>query len=65
MPLPPKEIPSPDLRKGLRRILTEVQYKKAEYIITRFGEPAAAIISMEEYKFLQAARQAQQKRSKP
>jgi prevent-host-death family protein len=46
-----------DLRAQIRRILNEVGYGQSEYIIEKFGEPAAAIISMEDFQLLQEIRQ--------
>ena len=48
-----------DLRTRLRHVLNEVTYQQAEHIIEKFGEPAAAIISIEEYHLLQIAKQQQ------
>lgn len=48
-----------NLRTRIRHVLNEVIYHRAEYVIEKFGEPAAAIISIEDYHFLQAAKQQQ------
>ena len=52
-------ISASDLRTGIRHVLNEVIYHRAEYIVEKFGEPAAAIISIADYHLLQAARQQQ------
>jgi prevent-host-death family protein len=48
-----------NLRARIRHVLNEVIYHRAEYVVEKFGEPAAAIISIEDYRFLQAAKQQQ------
>ena len=48
-----------NLRTRIRHVLNEVIYHRAEYVIEKFGEPAAAIISIEDYHLLQAAKQQQ------
>jgi prevent-host-death family protein len=48
-----------NLRTRIRHVLNEVIYHKAEYVVEKFGEPAAAIISIEDYHFLQAVKQQQ------
>ena len=54
-----KTISSSELRTRIKRVLNEVGYGQAQYIVEKFGEPTAAIISMEDFHFLQAARQQQ------
>jgi prevent-host-death family protein len=54
-----KTISSSDLRTQIKRILNEVGYGQAQYIVEKFGEPIAAIVSMEDFGLLQAARQKQ------
>lgn len=56
----PKTISSSELRAQIKRVLNEVRYGRAEYVVERFGEPAAAIVSVEDLRLLQAvkARQA-------
>lgn len=52
-----KTISSSDLRTQIRRVLSEVGYGRAVYVVEKFGEPTAAIISMEDFRLLQAVRQ--------
>jgi len=40
-------------------LLNEVGYGQSQYIVEKFGEPMAAIVSMEDFRLLQAARQRQ------
>jgi len=54
-----KTISSSDLRAQMKRVLNEVGYGQALYVVEKFGEPTAAIISMEDFRLLQAARQQQ------
>jgi prevent-host-death family protein len=54
-----KTISSSDLRSQIRRVLDEVGYGQAQYVVEKFGEPAAAIISMEDFRLLEAAREQQ------
>ena len=54
-----KTISSSDLRAQIKRVLNEVGYGQVLYIVEKFGEPTAAIISMEDFRLLQAARQQQ------
>jgi prevent-host-death family protein len=54
-----KTISSSDLRAQIKRVLNEVGYGQVRYIVEKFGEPTAAIISMEDFHLLQAARQQQ------
>lgn len=49
-----KTVTSSDLRTNIKRVLNEVEYGTEQYIIEKFGEPTAAIISMEDFHFLQA-----------
>lgn len=51
-----KTISSSELRAKIKRVLNEVGYGQAQYIVEKFGEPTAAIISMEDFRFLQDAR---------
>lgn len=48
-----------NLRIRIRHVLNEVIYHRAEYLVEKFGEPAAAIISIEDYRLLQAVKQQQ------
>ncbi len=54
-----RTISSSELRAQIKRVLNEVGYGGAQYIVEKFGEPMAAIISMEDFRFLQAAKQQQ------
>jgi prevent-host-death family protein len=54
-----KTISSSDLRAQIKRVLNEVGYGQGLYIVEKFGEPTAAIISMEDFRLLQAAREQQ------
>ncbi len=54
-----KTITSTDLRVQIKKVLNEVGYGQNQYIVEKFGEPTAAIISMADFRLLQATRQAQ------
>lgn len=54
-----KTISSSALREQVRHVINEVGYGQAQYIVEKFGEPTAAIISMEDFSLLQAAKQRQ------
>jgi len=54
-----KVISSSDLRAQVRQVLNEVGYGRAQYVVEKFGEPTAAIVSMEDFRLLQAAREQQ------
>jgi prevent-host-death family protein len=54
-----RTISSSDLRAQIKRVLNEVGYGKAQYIVEKFGEPTAAIISIEDFRLLQATREQQ------
>jgi prevent-host-death family protein len=54
-----KTISSSDLRAQIKRVLNEVGYGQAQYIVEKFGEPTAAIVSIKDFHLLQAARQQQ------
>ena len=54
-----KTISTTDLRTQIKRVLNEVGYGQAQYVVEKFGEPTAAIVSMEDLCFLQEARQRQ------
>ena len=51
-----KTISSSDLRTRIKRVLSEVEYGQAEYIVEKFGEPAVAIVSIGDYLLLKALR---------
>ena len=52
-----KKVSVSTLRTQIKRILNEEQYGQTEYAVEKFGEPTAAIISMEDYLLLQEAKQ--------
>lgn len=54
-----KTISSSELRAQIKRVLNEVGYGRVLYIVEKFGEPTAAIISMEDFRLLQAAKREQ------
>ena len=54
-----KTISSSDLRAQIKRVLNEVGYGQAQYIVEKFGEPTAAIISIDDFRLLQSVRQQQ------
>lgn len=54
-----KTITSSDLRVQVKHVLNEVGYGQNQYIVEKFGEPTAAIISMADFRLLQEVRQAQ------
>ena len=54
-----RTISASDLRAQIKRVLNDVGYGQAQYIVEKFGEPTAAIISIEDFHLLQAARQKQ------
>ena len=54
-----KTISSSDLRAQLKRVLNEVGYGQAQYVVEKFGEPTVAIIDVEDLRILQAAKRRQ------
>ncbi len=54
-----KTITSSDLRVQVKQVLNEVGYGQNQYVVEKFGEPAAAIIGMDDFRLLQQVRQAQ------
>jgi prevent-host-death family protein len=54
-----KTISSSDLRAQIKRVLNEVGYGETQYVVEKFGEPTAAIVSMQDFRLLQAAREQQ------
>lgn len=52
-----KKVSVSTLRTQIKQILNEVEYGQTEYVVEKFGEPTAAIISMEDYLLLQEAKQ--------
>jgi len=54
-----RTISTSNLRAQIKRVLNDVGYGNAQYIVEKFGEPTAAIISMEDFRLLQATKQQQ------
>ena len=54
-----KTISATDLRTEIKRVLNEVSYGQAQYVVEKFGEPTAAIINLADLDLLQAIRQQQ------
>jgi prevent-host-death family protein len=54
-----KTISTSELRTQVKRVLNEVGYGQVQYVVEKFGEPTAAIISLEDFRLLQAAKQQQ------
>lgn len=52
-----KTISSSRLRSEIKRILNEVEYGGAQYIVEKFGQPAAAIVSLDDLSILQEVKQ--------
>ena len=59
----PKTISSSELRAQIKHVLNEVGYGQSQYVVERFGEPTAAIISVEDLEILQAIKQQRAKMS--
>jgi prevent-host-death family protein len=51
-----KTISTSELRAQIKRVLNEVGYGQVQYVVEKFGEPAAAIINLEDFRLLQAAK---------
>ncbi len=54
-----KTISTSDLRAHVKRVLNEVGYGGVQYLVEKFGEPTAVIISVEDFRLLQAAKRQQ------
>jgi prevent-host-death family protein len=54
-----RTISTSNLRAQIKQVLNDVGYGNAQYIIEKFGEPTAAIISLEDFRLLQATKQQQ------
>jgi prevent-host-death family protein len=52
-----RTISSSELRAQLKRVLNEVAYGRAQYIVEKFDEPVAAVINIGDYRILQSAKQ--------
>ena len=57
--MPIKSISSSELRSQIKQVLNEVGYGQARYIVKKFGEPTAAIVSLEDFRLLQSVRKQQ------
>ncbi|MCG2767196.1 MAG: type II toxin-antitoxin system prevent-host-death family antitoxin [Chloroflexota bacterium] len=57
--MPIKSISSSVLRSQIKQVLNEVGYGQAQYIVKKFGEPTAAIVSLEDFRLLQSIRKQQ------
>lgn len=55
----PTVISSSELRTGIKQVLNEVGYGQKQYIVERFGEPTAAVISIKDLRLLQAVKEQQ------
>ena len=55
----PKTISSSQLRSQIKRVLNEVEYGQSQYVIEKFGQPAAAIVSMADFYLLEKLRRQQ------
>ena len=58
-----KTISSSELREQIKRILNEVGYGQSQYVVERYGEPTAAIVSSEDLRLLQEIKRRQAKTS--
>jgi prevent-host-death family protein len=45
------------LRTEIKRVLNEVGYGQAQYVVEKHGEPTAAIINLEDFRLLQTLKQ--------
>ena len=54
-----KRISSSDLRTQIRQVLNAVSYGQDQYVVEKFGEPAAVIINMDDFQLLESARSSQ------
>ena len=54
-----KTISSSELRSQIKRVLNEVEYSSVHYVVQKFGQPAAAIVSIEDLNLLQKLREQQ------
>mgnify|MGYP001095153881 FL=1 len=48
-----KTVSASELRAKIKRILNEVRYGQSRYVVERFGEPTAAIVSMDDLRLLE------------
>ena len=54
-----KTISSSELRSQIKRVLNEVEYSSVHYVVEKFGQPTAAIVSIEDFYLLQKVREQQ------
>jgi prevent-host-death family protein len=54
-----QSISTSKLRAEIKRVINEVGYGCTPYIVEKFGEPLAALICMDDYRLLIAAKQEQ------
>jgi prevent-host-death family protein len=54
-----RTISTTDLRAKIKRVLNEVGYGQAQYVVEKFGEPTAAIINLDDFRLLQAVKERQ------
>jgi prevent-host-death family protein len=54
-----RTISTTELRAEIKRVLNEVCYGQAQYVVEKFGEPTAAIINLEDFRLLQTFKQQQ------
>lgn len=54
-----KTISASDLRTNIKDVLNQVAYGHVDYVVEKFGEPAVAMISIEDYGILEEARRKQ------
>jgi prevent-host-death family protein len=52
-----KTISTSELRTQIKRVLNEVGYGQAQYVVEKFGEPTVAIINLQDFRLLLAAKQ--------
>ncbi len=52
-----KTTSSSQLRSNIKRILNEVEYGGVQYVVEKFGQPAAAIVSIKDLELIQERRQ--------
>jgi prevent-host-death family protein len=54
-----KTISTSDLRAQIKRVINEVGYGQAQYLVEKSGEPTVAIVNLEDFRLLQTARRQQ------
>lgn len=53
-----KTISASELRARIRSVLNEVGYRRVDYVVEKFGEPVAAVVSMDDFRLLQGIKTA-------